>query len=690
MRKTNNFFANIFSSIFGSKSINGKRAYFSKHQSFDFNARSLETSSAFSSTIEATFSKLENGVTTLQDEGFSLGLKSTNSNTTLPDEPLSVFYADCDKEQNAVLMIFDNQKNELQNNKEAVKKELATTIEERVKDNDELHRDTLNYAVIEFEGKKEDTTVMEERLISLNEEIENHELIIEQNKKVVGRNLFKKTILDTIFFLFASAGILAWIDMEIILPAFNSFKFPENLGRLLGVTLSIMTVVSSYLMAKFAEEDNSKNWWHSLFLGISVILFLASIRIVGSYQISIRNNVDVSFLTDFLFTGLSALFWFMTYLLEKHRLKRLPNFIAQKEIKRHKKARTNTIVKRAKLVEKYNRTLKLNDAKEKAFIQNYKGQVVERAKLVDRKLRMDLSNLSNQLASLQNLRMYFVSDIEAIKNYAKITFADNYRKGESKRRPPLNIYGKIGLFSLFLAFVLFSGCEAMEEHIDGKPDHHITRVVLDKTYAPKNQNQFDTMGMNVFLMELWGLNNNNAPRTQIDLYLSSIDDLFIQKDVHIPLEKGKPKSSRVKWDREDKIKLFREEVKQKSDKHFTYGEGKKQSKINLCLCRNLNALSEADSTAKKNLIVMSDFLEHTRNSFYHLKKEPYKLVGSDYKRLTKAFSEECSLEDLTGIKVIGVFKPMSLEQDEFIQYAVKFWEKYLTTHGAEFSFRANF
>jgi len=375
---------------------------------------------------------------------------------------------------------------------------------------------------------------------------------------------------------------------------------------------------------------------------------------------------------------------------ERYRLERLPNFIAQKEVRKHKKTRSSVIVKRAKLIQKLNRTLKLNDAKEKAFVENYQSQIVERAKGNDRELRTELSKLSAKLTSLQNIKEYFLNDIETIRGFGKKEFAESFRKGKSKQRPPIKIYGKTGLFMLILAFGLLSGCEAIEEHFEGKPDHHVTRVLHDRTLVPKNQQQFDVVNINSFLMDLWGIKEINPPRTQVDFYLSSIDDKFIQEDKYLRLEKGKPKSTRVEWEREDSIKVFGSEVLQLLTENISSGEGKDQSKINLCICRNLNSLSKADTNAIKTLIVMSDFLEHSRNSFYPLENEPHKLVGSDYERLAKAFSEECPLKDLSGIKVIGVFTPATIEQDEFIQYAVKFWEKYLTAHGAEFSFRANF
>lgn len=689
MKRAKNFFANTFESIFTSTTKDSK-GYFSNLEDFQFQAHSLKQASPFSEVISLTFSHLENRTSELKAEGFRLGLRSVEPDANYPTELLEVFNAQCDKDANIVFAIFETQENELEGRYNLISKDLEMTLNERVHDADELNRHLLNDAEVEYEEQKVDTSESKELSITLMEEINEHDIIIEQNEQKIGNVRLKKNILDTPLLLISSILFLAWIDSNMIIEAFNALKVTTNIGYGIGFMLSVMTVGSGFYMAKNAGANHVKNWWHGLYLGLSVIVIVLLIRMGGSSQIAERNDTDINFLKDILFTGLNAMFWFLTYLFEKYRLQRLPNFIAQKEIKSNKRKRNQKIMKKAKLDAHVNKTNTLNEKRKSAFLQNYQGQIVERAKSADKILHNKRSELLSQLKTIRYLRNYFKNDIEAIRIFGKKTYLESFRKGINKRRSSMKIYGRIGVIIFVCLISSLTGCRSMEEHFYGKLDVHNTRVIHDQTIEPINQNQININRLHHFLItDLWKL-DDGIPRTKVDFNFSTIDDLFIQEDRYLGLEEGAPKFNRVEWNREDTLSIFKEKTLQLLQKNIKNGNGKNHSKINLCLCRNINELSSSDSNSIKTLIVISDFLEHSKNSFYPFQNQPQKLIGSEYERLAKAFSEECPLKDLTGIKVIGVFKPTSSEMDDFIFNATEFWKKYLERHGAEFSFRANF
>jgi hypothetical protein len=347
------------------------------------------------------------------------------------------------------------------------------------------------------------------------------------------------------------------------------------------------------------------------------------------------------------------------------------------------------ISQRAKLQRKVAAAKESNGNKEKNAKENYKSGLKAEAKNKSASLAEKENLLVAQIKNLNLEKALFAQGVENYKMEAEKGYMESFSEGVKKRRPKIIELKKATAILLVLGIVVGTGCQSIEEKLEGKPSHVAVRVLVDVSTEPSEQGKVNARKLADFISnDIAGLGAEKAPRTKVEVQFQEVGELAITGEETIAsLEEGESRFSRVELDRVDSINAFRQQLQKGLNERLVQGNGQPSSEINHCVCRALNRLSESNATTK-TVLLFSDLLQNDdKVSFY--KTDIEELTEEGYQSITAAFNKACPLNDLKGIEVI-VFQTPTVTSQSLVLAAQPIWKRYLESHGAKVSFRPNF
>ena len=134
------------------------------------------------------------------------------------------------------------------------------------------------------------------------------------------------------------------------------------------------------------------------------------------------------------------------------------------------------------------------------------------------------------------------------------------------------------------------------------------------------------------------------------------------------------------FQRAEKVKKFYADVNKILSDISIQTVGRDYSSVYFPIAKELNRLSQSNST-KKILLIYSDLMENTDEmSFYT--KENINLLKSNPEVIRKYFENSVSLENLSGINIYIIFQPNGISEDEQFKLASKFYKDLFESKGA--------
>ena len=463
---------------------------------------------------------------------------------------------------------------------------------------------------------------------------------------------------------------LTIFEYPFIKPGFDNLEVPVYIGAMCSIALSILISMSAAITAYgYVHKKSSalKKFIFGLGISLSVIALVALfiIRIAGLAKSDIP--VDLAMIgTDAIFPLLcNVLFWGAGLYAGFQFYHRRTYFVLKKSLEKVEKERGSLITKRQREQEK-----------ETNITKQHENNIFLKAKEENTELVAGKHKTLVALTSIERQHSGFLETIENFKERGCKAFEEGFWRGA------LNTV--LILIAAFSLSSCGSSLESAEEKFFG-PTEHIKAVVAVDLTLPQ---EVDTDQFKDFLLEDVLSLNDDLTTNQVDLTFVHIVDVFLAQSKTVSLPKGESRFTRVEKKRERRVKKFKDDTDKAVDEFFVFNqEGKKKTHLNACLCKYLNELSESNATNKR-LIILSDFLEHSQISFYKYKNNPQAISSSDYSVIADDFSWQCSLKNLSGIQVIGIYQP-NPDNQNLVYHAQKFWKRYLESFGATVSYEAN-
>lgn len=642
----------------------------------------FQKASHYSKSIKSMYVALELSYSKLRINALEAGLASVGDNPQAPSEPIEEFLATVDSNAKSVFDMMELDEVTVENQLTSVLNGLQIPEKQKIIDLDLEHRPKLNDDKMAIEARRADTIGQEEKIASLDQEVNLYDGARIRALERLGGTPPIKGIMDKLLPLLVIIGAMIGIEESIISFVFEALKFENHVGFMLAFALAGVLGYSAHLAGAGLGIGNKAEASKGIALGLLTITLITIARFAGTNELSIRNHVPPSHFQDFFFMGINIVLWLTAMFLESIRHRRLAYFEAIK-------GRDNAIDERAKLQALVIKTNNLNDLEANNADERYKSGLVTQVKKNNVALTTKAVELEAKKHSLSTEKDLFTKGVEAYKEKAKKGYFESFEKGVKNRRPKILVFRKATAIFLCLAIAIGTGCQSIEEKLEGKPSHVAVRVLVDISTEPSEQGKVNTQKLADFISnDLAGLGAEKAPRTKVDVRFQEVGELAITSEETIAsLEEGEPKFSRVELDRVDSILAFRQRLQKGLEARLEQGSGQPTSEINHCVCRALNRLSESSATTK-TVLLFSDLLQNDdKVSFYETDIE--ELTEEGYQSIAAAFHKACPLNDLTGIEVI-VFQTPTVTSQKLVLAAQPIWRRYLESHGAKVSFRPNF
>lgn len=133
-------------------------------------------------------------------------------------------------------------------------------------------------------------------------------------------------------------------------------------------------------------------------------------------------------------------------------------------------------------------------------------------------------------------------------------------------------------------------------------------------------------------------------------------------------------------DRDKEIKQFRNSLSEIIANDGKEAIGKGNSSVYFPIAKELNRLSQSSST-NRILLIYSDLMENTKEmSFYHNGK--LNLLKANPEVVKRYFDLQVELKNLSGIKIIIIYQPNGIEEDELFKAVSGFYKNLLESKGA--------
>lgn len=181
--------------------------------------------------------------------------------------------------------------------------------------------------------------------------------------------------------------------------------------------------------------------------------------------------------------------------------------------------------------------------------------------------------------------------------------------------------------------------------------------------------------------DLLGLDGTTLTCNGAMVRLQVLDAHSSNRNYEIPLDTA-PTNFWLRDDaaRMDSIASFGRHWNSKFDRFAAITGHDKKTQLNRLVTKALNELSRSNAD-KKILYVFSDLFENgTAVSFYRYKDNPRGLLA-DFDQLAAALREDILLLNLDGVEINIVHQP-TIENDEFHEFAKRFFTRYWSEHGA--------
>jgi len=141
------------------------------------------------------------------------------------------------------------------------------------------------------------------------------------------------------------------------------------------------------------------------------------------------------------------------------------------------------------------------------------------------------------------------------------------------------------------------------------------------------------------------------------------------------------------FDRRKKIKNFYAEVSQILNSSEKQAVGKENSSVYFPIAKELNRLSQSNST-KKTLLVYSDLMENTAEmSFYD--NANFNLLKTNPDSIKKYFDSQIELKNLNVINIYIIFQPNGIVEDEQFKVVSAFYKNMFESKGAKVEITAS-
>lgn len=631
--------------------------------------------------IKAMYAHLDSRFSTVRLKAMEAGFAANGANPQAPKGPIEEFKVEVDNNAQLIKDQMELDKASLENELEGVRNKIKVPEKQKMAELDLEHGQKHKDEMADIAGQKAETVEDEEMIVTLDDDVAHFGAGLENALNRLDRKKPKKGIWDSRWPMVAVTIFLVGIEENIISYLFEALRFANHVGALLALALAAVVGFSAHLAGAGHGSLNKADVKNGIVLGASTILLIAVARIAGTNELALRGGTAANHFQDFFFMGINIVFWLTGYFIESKRYKRLAYFEAKEGLEK-------AISQRAKLQRKVLAAQESNGNKEKNAKENYKSGLKARAMKGSAILAEKENRLVAEIKNLSLEKDHFSQGVENYKMEAEKGYMASFSEGVKKRRPKILELRKVSAILMVLSVAMGTGCQSLEEKLEGKPSHVVVRVLKDVSAEPSELDKVNAQKLADFISnDIAGLGAEKAPRTKVEVQFQEVGELAIPGEETIAsLEEGESKFSRVELDRVDSILAFRQLLQKGLGARLEQGSGQPTSEINHCVCRALNRMSESSATTK-TVLIFSDLLQNDdKVSFYKSGIED--LTEEAYQSIAAAFHKACPLKDLSGIEVI-VFQTPTVTSQKLVLAAQPIWKRYLESHGAKVSFRPN-
>ncbi len=174
-------------------------------------------------------------------------------------------------------------------------------------------------------------------------------------------------------------------------------------------------------------------------------------------------------------------------------------------------------------------------------------------------------------------------------------------------------------------------------------------------------------------------NISGQPSTGVYIKVFLINDLFLTDEFEFELGQGGTfENPLLRKKVSDKFLTKLESTVSSID---TISTGKKQTRLYLPVCKQLNDLAAKDAD-RKVMILFSDLLENSRSTSFYNKK-------LDVEQVHSQLAGECGLDTSVSGVSVQVVSTISAKNDAYVENAAIVWRSYFEKHGIEFKQTSN-
>jgi hypothetical protein len=462
----------------------------------------------------------------------------------------------------------------------------------------------------------------------------------------------KKTFWDTARGLFIISLCITLLESIFTIPALQTDGFDNWLAWLSSLLLSSIIGISCHFAGESYIQKSRNKFIAWIIAGITVIAVI----------IYWRRHVDDNFVLSI--TNLLIFFVGILLSIRRHRNKYYFDLIEQKaQLESREDELTNQ--------------LELRDAEEIKIEEDFKTRAKKKAEAQINEFDAQEAELFRRKGSLSVKREKTLKIVEGEKQKGIANIKQSFERGYNDRYTRINKKWSGTTVSIILLVIglSFGSCShTSDSNIE-------TMLTADRSgsLGGIKLGNADSV-ISYYESEIFKLDRADKG---IRFYFSIVGASSYPAITKIELPPPPPYLRRNEKKRKQEIAKFREQLRTGLTKMASTQANEPYTNLARNLAFQLNYLKNSGYGApQKSLCLWSDLLEFSWiDDFEKYKKSPA-LLDSNYTQIADRMNKDSPLTDLAGITVYIAYKTSPLN-DELSHAAFRYWQKYLTGHGAK-------